>query len=557
MAETNDESTPSANKLGVAKHESFAHDEHAKDSAPEFADIDISYDSSGLKGIFNSPYVCGAALLASFGGFSFGYDQGVISLILVMPQFVDQFPEVDKNAPSYGFHTGFMTGMLELGAFIGCLFFPYIADKISRKWAISVATGFFCVGAIIQTASQNYDTLVAGRFIGGIGVGTLAMGAPLYISEIAPPNLRGSLMVLEAISIVIGAIVAYWITYGTRAMSGDWAFRLPFLLQILPALMVGSGIHFFPFSPRWLALADRNEESLECLAKLRRLPTTDGTVQLEWRGILAEDRFQKQILAKEHSNTGVVMMEIKQWLDLFRPRYIRRTFVAMAIPFFQQFSGINAFVYYAPTFFSSLGQDYEMSLILSGMINIVQFIGSVPVILYMDKFGRRRLAIWGGIAMAIPHIIMAGIMNKFSSSWATHPAVGWFGVALVYIYVFAYAASYGPLGWVLPAEIFPSSRRAKGVGLATAVNWLANFIIGTIVPQMLVSIGWGTFLFFGLFSTAAAIFSFLFVPETSNRSLEQVASVFGDNLATDEQELRARIDREIWEETSARVHARV
>lgn len=143
-------------------------------------------------------------------------DQGVISLILVMPQFIDQFPEVDKSAPRYGFNTGFLTGMLELGAFIGCLFFPYIADRISRKWTISVATAFFCIGAIIQTASQNYDTLVAGRFIGGIGVGTLAMGAPLYISEIAPPNLRGSLMVLEAISIVIGAIVAYWITYGTR-----------------------------------------------------------------------------------------------------------------------------------------------------------------------------------------------------------------------------------------------------------------------------------------------------------------------------------------------------
>lgn len=143
-------------------------------------------------------------------------DQGVISLILVMPQFVAQFPEVAQTAPHYGFNTGFMTGMLELGAFIGCLLFPYLADKISRKWGISVATGFFCVGAIIQTASQNYDSLVAGRFIGGIGVGTLAMGAPLYISEIAPPNLRGSLMVLEAISIVIGAIVAYWITYGTR-----------------------------------------------------------------------------------------------------------------------------------------------------------------------------------------------------------------------------------------------------------------------------------------------------------------------------------------------------
>lgn len=133
-----------------------------------------------------------------------------------MPQFIDQFPQVDSNAPRYGFHTGFLTGMLELGAFVGCLFFPYVADRISRKWGISIATGFFCVGAIIQTAANEYDTLVAGRFIGGIGVGTLAMGAPLYISEIAPPNLRGSLMVLEAISIVIGAVVAYWITYGTR-----------------------------------------------------------------------------------------------------------------------------------------------------------------------------------------------------------------------------------------------------------------------------------------------------------------------------------------------------
>lgn len=133
-----------------------------------------------------------------------------------MPQFVAQFPQVAQTAPHYGFNTGFMTGMLELGAFIGCLLFPYLADKISRKWGITVATGFFCLGAIIQTASQNYDSLVAGRFLGGIGVGTLAMGAPLYISEIAPPNLRGSLMVLEAVSIVIGAIVAYWITYGTR-----------------------------------------------------------------------------------------------------------------------------------------------------------------------------------------------------------------------------------------------------------------------------------------------------------------------------------------------------
>lgn len=132
-----------------------------------------------------------------------------------MPQFHSQFPKTSPDAAHYGFNVGLMTGMLELGAFIGCLFYPYLADRISRKWGLSVATCFFCLGAIIQTAAFDYPTLVAGRFIGGIGVGTLAMGAPVYISEIAPPDLRGSLLVLEALSIVIGAIIAYWITYGT------------------------------------------------------------------------------------------------------------------------------------------------------------------------------------------------------------------------------------------------------------------------------------------------------------------------------------------------------
>ena len=132
-----------------------------------------------------------------------------------MPQFRQQYPETDPDSPWYGFHVGLMTGILELGAFIGCLL-SYIADRTSRKWSLTVATAFFVVGAVIQTASQNYDTLVAGRSIGGIGVGTLAMGAPLYISEIAPPSRRGSSLVLESISIIVGAILAYWITYGTR-----------------------------------------------------------------------------------------------------------------------------------------------------------------------------------------------------------------------------------------------------------------------------------------------------------------------------------------------------
>ncbi|KAL2410963.1 High-affinity glucose transporter [Exophiala dermatitidis] len=508
---------------------------------------EISYDNTGISGIVRSPYVFGAALLASFGGFSFGYDQGVISLILTMPQFHDHFPQVAPGHAHYGFNTGFMTGMLEFGAFIGCLFFPMLADRYSRKWALAVATAFFCVGAIIQTAAHNYGTLVAGRTIGGVGVGTLAMGAPLYISEIAPPNLRGSLLVLEAISIVIGAIIAYWITYGTREIAGEWAFRLPFLLQMAPALMVGIGIQFFPFSPRWLAMRHRDEDSLKSLEKLRQLPGRDGRIQMEWKGILSEVEFQERMLVFEHgANANPVILELKQWADLFKPKYIRRTAVALAIPFFQQFSGINAFVYYAPIFFSALGQDYEMSLILSGMVNICQFVAGIPTFLFLDKMGRRKLAIFGGVAMGIPHMIMAGIVSKYNNKWVDHPGVGWFGVALIYIYVLAYACSYGPLAWALPAEVFPNSKRAKGVGAATAMVWLANFVIGVIVPEMQLKLGWGTYLFFGCFCFAASVFSFFFVPETAGKSLEQIAAVFGDKLGNDELEIQAQVAEEVW-----------
>ncbi|KAG9562645.1 hexose carrier protein, partial [Aureobasidium melanogenum] len=334
----------------------------------------LSYGKNGIAGIVSSGYIFGIAFLASMGGFSFGYDQGVISLILTMEQFHAQFPETAPGHPNQGFYVGFMTGMLELGAFLGCLVYPYVADRWSRKWGLSFAVLWFCVGAIVQTAAQDYGMLVAGRTIGGVGVGTLALGAPLYISEISPPNLRGSLLVLETFSIVIGAVIAYWLTYGTAEISSQWAFRLPFLLQMVPALMVGIGIHFFPFSPRWLCMRARNEEALSSLSTLRRLPSQDIRVQTEWRGIVAEVATMNEITYRKWGDATGLRLELLGWKELFTAKYVRRTAVAAAIPFFQQFSGINAFVYYAPTLFRALGQDEHSSLVLSGMINICQLV---------------------------------------------------------------------------------------------------------------------------------------------------------------------------------------
>lgn len=161
--------------------------------------------------------------------------------------------------------------------------------------------------------------------------------APLYISEVSPPNLRGSLLVLEQFSIVVGAIISYWVTYGTKSIASDWAFRLPFLLQMLPALIVGLGIHAFPYSPRWLCMRGRNEDSLASLSKLRRLPTDDVRIQAEWKGILAEVQLEKEALRRRHGeNVSGFRLEVRAWMDLFSKRYRKRTAIATATPFFQQ-----------------------------------------------------------------------------------------------------------------------------------------------------------------------------------------------------------------------------
>jgi MFS family permease len=175
----------------------------------------------------------------------------------------------------------------------------------------------------------------------------------------------------------------------------------------------------------------RHEESLDALSKLRRLPKDDHRVDWEWRGIIAEVEFQRAMHAELHPRSAGFALELHGWADLFKKKYLRRTAVAVAIPFFQQFSGINAFVYYAPTFFSALGLGTELSLILSGMVNIFQLVANLPTFIYLDRIGRRKLAIGGGIAMGIPLAIMSGLVGKYNGSWESHKGLAWFGVALI------------------------------------------------------------------------------------------------------------------------------
>ncbi|KAI1340553.1 general substrate transporter [Xylariaceae sp. FL0016] len=501
---------------------------------------EVVYGPKGVRGLVGSPYVLGAAFLASLGGFSFGYDQGVISIINVMDQFHNVFPQTETP-----FGTGFMTGMLLLGAFVGCLFMPYLADKISRKRALTVVVVIFDIGAIMQTVANSYGVLVAGRAIGGIGVGTLAMTAPLYISEISPPHLRGTLLVLESISIVSGVVIAFWITFATRHIPSEASFRLPLGLQMVCATLLGIGILFYPYSPRWLGLVGRNEECLTSLAKLRGLPTSDERVQTEYKSIIAEVQFQSILQNRRHPNKTGVALEAAQWMDLFRKKNWRRTVAGVGVTFFQQFMGVNAFIYYAPTLFRSIGQSDEMSLVLSGVFNCLQLVTVILCFFIIDNVGRRPLAIIGAVGTCVSYTIIAILSALFEDNWLAHTDAGWACAAFAFIFILFFGVSYSPLGWALPPEVFSNATRSKGVALATCVNWLANFIVGIATPPMIAQIKYGTYVFFAIFCFLAALWAFFLVPETNGRTLEQMDEVFGDTSGHEEQEIMQDVIRDI------------
>lgn len=385
------------------------------------------------------------------------------------------------------------------------------------------------------------------------------MVVPLYISEISPPEIRGSLLIFEELSIVIGIVVAFWITYGTKDMTSHWSWQLPFLLQILPGLLLGFGAIFLPYSPRWLASKDREDEALNSLAKLRALPKTDPRVQREWMDIIAEARFQAGILRERHPRltqrtdyASKIRLEIVSWADCLKPGCWRRTLVGAGIMFYQQFSGINALIYYSPTLFGTMGLDSEMQLIMSGVLNVTQLVGVFSSLWTLDRFGRRTILLTGSFLMFVPHLIIAVLVGKFSHDWPSYTAEGWTSVSFLLFYMLAFGASWGPVPWAMPAEVFPSSLRAKGVAISTCSNWINNFIIGLITPPPVQKTGFGAYVFFAVFCLLSLVWVWFCVPETNGKTLEEMDEVFNDRSGMEDIAKRERTLREVYDEKVAR-----
>ncbi|KNG47809.1 mfs sp sugar:h+ symporter [Stemphylium lycopersici] len=527
------------------------------------------------KELRQNPYLLGLSAFASLGGFLFGYDQGVVSGVLTMESFAATFPRIYLDSS----FKGWFVSTLLLAAWFGSLVNGPVADRFGRKGSIMIAVFIFTIGSALQAGAVNIPMAFAGRAIAGFAVGMLTMIVPMYMSEVSTAGIRGTLVVLQQLSITMGILISYWLEYGTQYIGGtrcapeipytggtaseptfdprndvgpngctgqsEAAWRVPFAIQIFPGLVLGIGMLFFPESPRYYCMRDNEEAGIRALARVRRANPDDEIVQKEYLSIRAEVMFEESYNREKFPGKSGVALYLAGYTTLFStwPSF-KRTAIGCCTMFFQQFIGCNAIIYYAPTIFGQLGLSGKTTgLLATGVYGIVNTLSTLPALFLIDKIGRRPLLLSGAAGTCISLLIVGGILGGYGSTLPSHPSAGWVGIAFIYIYDINFSYSWAPIGWVLPSEIYNIGNRSKAMSLTTSSTWMCNFIIGLVTPDMLETIGYGTYIFFAAFALLAFAFTWFFIPETRGKSLEEMDGVFGDSTAQEEKTRLVNIAR--------------
>ncbi|KAJ3139416.1 hypothetical protein HK101_003643 [Irineochytrium annulatum] len=487
------------------------------------------------------------AFAASLGGSLFGYEIGIIDQILIMQSFNIQFglsieqynatTNITNINPSSraDFLKGLITSSFLFGCVVGAAIVSILADKLGRKLSILIGGFIFTLGGAGQTFSSVISVLIAFRILSGVAIGILSMSVPLYISEASPPQIRGRLTTIYQLMITFGIFIASCVNgiilsaFANNIQSND-VWRIALGMQMLPGTILFSVMLPMPRSPRWLAEKGYHDEGLRTVAKLRGEPESARSVEVEYGQIRAGIEFERQI--------GTA-----SWSELLRPGVRRRLLIGVVNQFWQQWTGINVILYYAATLFHSMGfsDDPKVTGVTFVIINaFINMIATIPGMWGVERFGRRPLLIWGGIAMMACHLVVFTFGTVSSPENFNVRPVAWLAVFGSLLFTMAFACTWGPVVWTYQSEIFPLRIRAKGTGLSTMSNWLWNAVIALISPSIFSAIGWYTYLYlvdsnflkiFAACCFSMTLWTMHFIPETRGRTLEEMDDVFGDNMA--------------------------
>ncbi|KAF7539123.1 hypothetical protein G7Z17_g12490 [Cylindrodendrum hubeiense] len=481
----------------------------------------ISETMLGQRSIKVNGADCGVEALllgvtTSIGGFLFGYDTGQISGMLLFEDFIDRFGQTNAKGQKefQPIIQSLVVSLISIGCLIGSLSGAYTADWWGRRKSLTFGVIIFIIGNIIQiTAMNSWVHMMMGRFVAGLGVGNLSVGVPMFQSECSPREIRGAVVASYQLMITFGILISNIVNYGVRNIEdSDASWRIVIGLGIAFSLPLGIGILCVPESPRWLAGRENWEAARLSLARLRGLKHDPHNSLVEDDLNEMREMLQKEMQAGQGS-----------WADCFNPntnipKLVYRTFLGIGIHFLQQWTGVNYFFYYGATIFESAGiDDPILTQLILGAVNVVMTFYGLYVV---EKYGRRWPLFIGALWQAAWLLVFASVGTAMDPG--SNRAVGIVMIVSACMFIASFAGTWGPICWVVIGETFPLRTRAKQASLATASNWLGNFMIGFLTPLADAGISYAYgFVFVGT-NLAAALLVWFFLYESRTLSLENV-----------------------------------
>lgn len=434
----------------------------------------------------NNRKIFGWSIIVSLGGFLFGFDTAVIS---GAEQSIQKFWNLNTV------EHGFTVSIALIGTIFGALLGSIPSDRFGRKTTLIMIASLYLLSSLGTALAGNWYLFLIFRFLGGIGVGASSVTAPVYIAEIAPANMRGRLVAMFQFNIVLGIVISYFSNYLIGASDASWRWMLG--VQAFPSLLFLILLRFVPESPRWLILKRNKISEARKIFQIINPDTTEEVL----KNISDND-----IEEKASGNAD----------RLFTKNNKFPVFLAIAFAVFNQVSGINAIIYYAPRIFEMTGLGRSSSLLSTVGIGAVNLIFTLLAINFIDKVGRRKLMLIGSI----------GLITTLGLVAYTFYSENFGGISIVVyllVYIAFFAFSQGAVIWVFISEIFPNQVRAKGQTLGSLTHWILAAAIAFSFPVITEKLGAGnTFLFFAIMMVIQLIFVWKIMPETKGRSLEQI-----------------------------------
>jgi sugar porter (SP) family MFS transporter len=440
----------------------------------------------------NHGFILRISSIAALGGVLYGYDMGIIAAAAI---FVKRSFALSTVAEEL------VVSIVLIGAMTGAIIGGAVADRIGRRATLVWAAGIFIVGSVLAPLATNVTVLIVARAIIGLGIGFTSVTAPVYVSELAPPQWRGMLIGLYQFALTIGIALADLVGY---LLANQEAWRLMFGLAVVPTVLFLAVILTVPESPRWLFAHSREKDA--------------ENVLLSYTDAAGAQQFLKDI------QEGLKAPVEQRWSALWSPAVRGSLFIAVGMTVLQQVTGINTIIYYGPQIFALAGSASHGSAILATfVVAIVNVVGTVVGISLVDKVGRKPLLYVGVTGMTVA---LFALSYAFSHSATLGPSLGLTAIVCLMTYIACFAFSLGAIAWILVAEVFPLRVRGRGVAAGTLGSGISNFIVSITFLSLIEAIGSArTFAIYGAMSIVTLLFVRFIVPETCGRDLESISVV--------------------------------